>query len=160
MNMNQSISSKSKPQAFVVKPNEPTPLHLGGELVSILARAEQTGSVEIFLQAGAEGAGPPPHTHSWDEAYFVLEGVLEVLTGDRAQTLSKGDLVFIPAGALHCFKMMAPGTRFLSLNSRAGASTFFKDIDREVGSAMDIPKIVDLARRHEVFIAPPPGAAE
>ena len=33
MNMNQAIGSMSKPQAFVVKPNEPTPLHMVGELV-------------------------------------------------------------------------------------------------------------------------------
>jgi quercetin dioxygenase-like cupin family protein len=159
MTKNQSIDSTSKPQAFVVKPNEPTPLHMVGELVSVLASAEQTGSVEVFLQSGSEGAGPPPHSHAWDEAYFVLEGLLEVLTGDRVQMLSKGDFVFIPSGTEHCFKMKAPGTRFLSVNSRAGASTFFRDIDREVGSAMDIPKIVDVARRHDVFIAPPPGAA-
>lgn len=157
MSMNQSIVSASKPRAFVVKPDEPMPLHMVGELVSILASAEQTGSVEIFLQSGSEGAGPPPHAHAWDEAYFVLEGQLEVLTDDRVQTLSKGDFVFIPGGTAHCFKMKTPGTRFLSVNSRAGASPFFKDIDREVGSAMDIPKIVDVARRHDVVIAPPPA---
>ena len=89
----------------------------------------------------------------------MLEGLLEVLTGDRVQMLSKGDFVFVPGGTAHCFQMKAPGTRFLSVNSRAGASTFFKAIDREVGSAMDIPKIVDVARRHDVFLAPPPGAA-
>ena len=43
MTQNESIGSTSKPQAFVVKPNEPTPLHMVGELVSILASAEQTG---------------------------------------------------------------------------------------------------------------------
>ena len=159
MSTNQSIGSTSKPQAFVVKPSEPTPLHMVGELVSILASAEQTGSVEVFLQSGSEGVGPPPHTHAWDEAYFVLEGLLEVLTDDRVETLSKGDFVFVPGGTTHCFQMKAPGTRFLSVNSSAGASTFFKAIDREVGSAMDIPKIVDVARRYDVFLAPPPGAA-
>lgn len=150
----------SKPQSFVVKPSEPTPLQMVGERVSILASAEQTGSVEVFLQSGSEGAGPPPHTHAWDEAYFVLDGQIEVLTGDRVQTLSKGDFVFIPGGTMHRFQMKAPGTRFLSVNSRGGASTFFKAIDREVGDAMDIPKIVDIARRHEVFVPPPPGAAQ
>jgi hypothetical protein len=89
----------------------------------------------------------------------VLEGLLEVLPGDRVQTLSKGDFVVIPGGTAQCFRMKAPGTRFLSVNSGAGASTFFKAIDREVGSAMDIPKILDVARKHDVFIAPPHGAA-
>jgi quercetin dioxygenase-like cupin family protein len=149
-----------KPQAFVVKPNEPTPLEIVGERVSVLASAEQTGSVEIFLQAGAEGAGPPPHTHAWDEAYFVLEGQIDVLMGDRMVSLSKGDFVFIPGGTAHNFQMKAPGTRFLSMNSRGGASRFFQELDREVGPSMDVPKIVAVAQRHEVFLAPPPGAAE
>ncbi len=150
----------SKPEAFVVKPSEPTPLQMVGERVSVLASAEQTGSVEIFLQAGAEGAGPPPHTHAWDEAYFVLDGQIDVLMGDRVQTLSKGDFVFIPGGTPHNFQMKTAGTRFLSMNSGGGASHFFRELDREVGATMDIPKIVAVAQRHEVFLAPPPGAAE
>jgi mannose-6-phosphate isomerase-like protein (cupin superfamily) len=150
----------NKSQAFVVKPNEPTPLRMVGERVQILASAERTGSVEVFLQAGNEGAGPPPHTHAWDEAYYVLEGRIDVLLGDRVVALSGGDFVFVPGGTPHNFQMKAPGTRFLSMNSRAGASSFFVDVDREVGEAMDIPKLVDVANRHEVFLAPPPGAAK
>jgi hypothetical protein len=33
-----------------------------------------TGSYEIFRQAGPEGAGPPPHSHPWEEAFYVIAG--------------------------------------------------------------------------------------
>ena len=31
------------------------------------------------------------------------------------------------------------------------------ELDREVGGTLDIPKLVEVARRHEVKIPPPPG---
>ena len=148
----------SKPQPFVVKPQDHKPLQAVGESIAVLASSESTGSVEVFLQSGAEGAGPPPHTHAWDEAYYVLEGQIDVLTGDRMQTLSAGEFVFIPGGTPHCFQMKGKKATFLSMNSRGGASRFFADVAREVGGSLDIPKIVSVAGRHEVFLAPPPGA--
>ena len=62
------------------------------------------------------------------QGVFVLEGLLEVLTGDRVQTLPRGDFVFVPGGTAHNFQMKAPGTRFLSVNSRAPSAT--KDMAR------------------------------
>lgn len=147
----------SKPQPFVVKPQEHQPLQVVGETITVLAGADRTGSVEVFLQSGPGGAGPPPHTHAWDEAYYVLEGQVDVLTGDRMQTLSAGEFVFIPGGTVHCFQLKSPKASFLSFNSRGGASRFFTDIDREVGGTLDISKVVGIAQRHEVAVAPPPG---
>jgi quercetin dioxygenase-like cupin family protein len=148
----------SKPQPFIVKPQDHAPLQVVGETISVLAGVEKTGSVEVFLQSGPEGAGPPPHTHAWDETYYVLDGQIDVLLGDRVHTVSQGELVFIPGGTPHNFQMKSKTAKFLSLNSRGGASRFFESVDREVGGAMNIPKIVEIAGRHEVFLAPPPGA--
>ena len=33
-----------------------------------------------------QDAGPPPHTHRWDEAYFVTEGDVEFRVGDQRFT--------------------------------------------------------------------------
>src|SRR4051794_11699805 len=122
----------SEPQPFVVKPQESTPLHVVGETISVLADAEKTGSVEIFLQQGAEGAGPPPHTHAWDEAYYVLEGEVDVLIGERRQTLCAGDFAFIPGGTLHNFQMKGKTAKFISVNSHGELSKFFEAIDHDI----------------------------
>jgi quercetin dioxygenase-like cupin family protein len=141
---------------FVVAPAQHHPLKVLGETISVLASAEATGSYEVFLQSGPEGVGPPPHTHPWDESYYVLAGKLEVLLGDRTVVLSPGELAFVPRGTPHCFRIMANDTKFLSFNSERGASKFFEELDHEVGGAVDLPKIVAVAQRHEVHFAMPP----
>jgi hypothetical protein len=46
---------------FVVSPQDRTQaLRVVGEHITVLASAAQTGSYEIFFQAGPEGSGPPP----------------------------------------------------------------------------------------------------
>jgi mannose-6-phosphate isomerase-like protein (cupin superfamily) len=48
---------------------------------------------------------PPPHLHPGQvEEYEVLEGELEVLVGDRWQTLREGDSASVPVGVNHTFK--------------------------------------------------------
>ena len=52
----------------------------------------------------------PPHIHhSSDEAFYVLDGQLEVLTGDERKTLETGQLAFISAGTVHTFANRGPG---------------------------------------------------
>jgi len=140
----------SKPEPFVVTPNDHQPLRVAGEAVSVLADAERTGSVELFLHEGPAGAGPPPHFHPWDESYYVLEGAIEVLSGDRTQTVKHGEFMFVPGGTAHMFRIKTARARFLSFNSRGGAAAFFRDIDRTVGDTIDIPKMIQVASRHAV----------
>jgi mannose-6-phosphate isomerase-like protein (cupin superfamily) len=145
----------TKPQPFLVKPKDHDPLRVAGETVAVLADAERTGTVELFLQDGPEGAGPPPHVHAWDEAYYVLEGAIDVLTGDCMQTVGQGEFMFVPGGTPHMFRVKTARARFLSFNSRSGASAFFRDIDHEVGDTLDLGRMVDIANRHGVQLALP-----
>ena len=61
------------PVPFIVTPDRaPRPLNVVGEKITVLASGAQTGGYEIFLQVGSEGSGPPPHSHPWDESFYVL----------------------------------------------------------------------------------------
>jgi quercetin dioxygenase-like cupin family protein len=150
-------ATMSKPEPFVVTPNDHFPLRVAGEHISVLADADRTGSIELFLQEGPEGAGPPPHVHAWDESYYVLEGAIEVLSGDHMQTVKQGEFMFVPGGTTHMFRIKTARARFLSFNSGGGAAAFFRDIDRTVGDTVDIPKMIQVASRHAVHaVARPP----
>jgi quercetin dioxygenase-like cupin family protein len=140
---------------FVEQAEAVAPLQVVGEQIRVLAPATRTGSYEIFLQSGSEGAGPPPHTHPWDEAYFVIEGRLEVLIGDGKVEASAGKLVYVPRGTTHAFRILEPSTKFLSINSQGGAADFFSDVDRETGGSLDLPKLLSAAHRHQIGIAAP-----
>ncbi len=57
-----------------------------------------------------EGADSGKHKHPGDEIIYVLEGVLEYqVEGQPARTLKAGDVLFIPAGAVHAAKNVGRG---------------------------------------------------
>jgi quercetin dioxygenase-like cupin family protein len=74
------------------------------------------GLYEYVLPPGAGGA--TPHLHrTFSESFHVLEGAVEVLTGEEWTTAHAGDLVYVPRSGVHGFRAPAPdvGARFLIL---------------------------------------------
>ena len=98
----------------------------------MLASGEATEGYEIFLQRGPEASGPPPHSHPWDESFFVVKGEIEFGIGAESKTASPGTLVHLPAGTEHWFRFGRGGGEMVSITSRLGASRMFTDVAREV----------------------------
>lgn len=145
------------PEPLVVTPNRAPPaLNVVGEQITVLASGTQTGSYEIFLQVGSEGSGPPPHSHPWDEAFYVLKGQI-VFGVDAAETMaSPGTLVHLPAGTTHWFRFGEGGGEMLSMTSREGASSLFTDLDHEIpADAPDLGKLMEVAKRHDLIVSVP-----
>ena len=126
-----------------------------GERVHVLARGDETGAGEAFIQEGPPGMGPPPHVHPWDEAYLMLEGEMDVLLGDRQLHLTPGMFVYVPANTVHNFRYTTPG-RFFSYTSAAGAAQFFRELDRDAPELPpDLPRVIAVAERNNVRLPPP-----
>jgi quercetin dioxygenase-like cupin family protein len=139
----------------IVLPGPPAEgLRVIGESVAVLADVERTGSYEIFLQSGPLGAGPPPHTHPWDEAYYVISGTVEVLIGERRIEAQPGTFVHVPAGTVHAYKNVSERASFLSIASKGGAARFFMELDREAPEfPPQLEKVVPIALRNQVMPA-------
>lgn len=137
-------------QAFVVAPADyQRPLNVVGEHITVLASGAATGSYEIFLQEGPEGSGPIPHSHPWDESFFVTRGDVDFGIGDIRRTAVAGTLVHLPAGTTHWFRFRAGGAAMISMTSRLGASRMFAEMDREIApDRPDVEKLVAIAVRH------------
>jgi quercetin dioxygenase-like cupin family protein len=135
---------------FVVAPEDYAPaLDIVGEHVTVLASGEATEGYEVFLQRGPEGSGPPPHTHPWDESFFVVEGRIDFGIGAESMTALPGTLVHLPAGTLHWFRFGRGGGKMVSMTSRLGASKLFTDIAREVAPVNpDLGKLTEVGARH------------
>lgn len=146
------------PNPLIVRADEVERLHIVGEELSILASGAQTGSYEIFHQGGPEGSGPPPHSHGWDEAFFVLGGELTVGLGDEPEvTCAPGTLIHVPANTMHWFRFGAGGGTMLSVTSRTGASDFFVEAAREIHpTEPDLGQLIGIATAHGLNI-PMPG---
>lgn len=138
----------SKP--FVVAPESyARTLDIVGEHVTVLASGAATGSYEVFLQRGPEGSGPPPHSHPWDESFFVVAGEIDFGFGADSRTAAPGTLVHLPAGTVHWFRFGRGGGEMLSITSRLGASAMFTDIAREVAPVNpDLAKLAEVGGRH------------
>lgn len=137
-------------KAFVVAPGDyKRPLNVVGEQVTVLASAEATGGYEIFLQQGPEGSGPIPHSHPWDESFYVVKGEVAFGIEKETRTALAGTLVHLPAGTTHWFRFGKGGAEMVSMTSRLGASKMFAEIDREIApDRPNVEKLVEIATRH------------
>ena len=137
---------------FVVNPsNLPRSLNVVGEKVTVLASGDQTGGYEVFLQDGPPDTGPPPHSHPWDETFYVIKGDVQFSIGGDAQRATPGTLVHLPAGTVHWFRCGDEGALMLSVTSRKGASEVFAALDREIlPGPPDVPKILEVIRANGV----------
>lgn len=140
---------------FVVTPQDYAPkLDIVGEHLTVLASGEETEGYEIFLQRGPEGSGPPPHSHPWDESFYVVKGEIEFGIGPDATTASPGTLVHLPAGTVHWFRFGKGGAEMISMTSRLGASRMFADMARELDPVNpDLAQLTEIGARHGLKVA-------
>lgn len=117
--------------------------------------ASQNGCYGIAHQRGAEGSGPPPHSHVWDEAFFVLTGEITFRCGDETYLCPPGTLVHAPRNTVHTFTYGSGGGSMLELTSRESKSAeMFSEVDAEIDSAnLDIPKVLEVLGRNGVTVA-------
>jgi quercetin dioxygenase-like cupin family protein len=145
------------PQPIIIEPSTaPRPLNVVGETITVLASGDQTGSYEVFDQVGVEGRGPPPHSHPWDEAFYVINGAIEIGVGDTRLVARPGSFVHVPAGEVHWFRFAEGGGEMLSLTSCAGAAAMFTAFDREISpDNPDFGRLAELANAHGAKLGAP-----
>jgi len=97
------------------------------------------------------GRMPPAHRHVGnDEAYFVLDGVVEFRVGDEVLEGSSGTFVLVPAGEVHTFGNTGlEPARLLILHAPA-LDRYFEELE-QLWAGVDPPARdaeLDLMRRH------------
>ncbi|MGT2429102.1 cupin domain-containing protein [Cupriavidus basilensis] len=145
-----------KPQPFVVTPSAyPRALDVVGEKITILASNAATQGYEIFLQQGDEGTGPPPHSHDWDESFYIVKGSVEISYGGNTLAATAGTLVHLPAGTIHSFHFGPGGGEMISVTGQTGHATrLFTAIDQEIPPGPpDVPKLIAIAEKCGVTVA-------
>ena len=115
-----------------------------------------TGGNYSLIECTTAGDGPPPHTHkAEEEAFYILEGEVNVTIGDRTIRGTAGSFVLIPRGTVHTFsKVGTEPAKMLVIISPAGFEQFFTEID----GVTDVEKIMTLAPKYNLAIMGPPGS--
>lgn len=139
-----------------------------GDLYEIKAAGGDThGAYTLIEVTGNPGLpGPPPHVHhNEDEAFYVLEGEVELTVEGAVSTAGPGSFVNLPRGTAHAFRNAGEkAVRLLALITPAGLENFFEEIGEQVTDLSSPPagppnveKILNTAPRYGVEILPPPG---
>jgi len=127
-----------------------------GDSYTYKAAKEETGGAYALIEGTVVGDGPPPHIHTTEEeAFYVLEGELNVLVGERTVTATAGAFVLVPRGTVHTFsKAGTASAKILIIISPAGFEKFFE----EIAGPPDLEKIMALAPKYHLeIVGPPPG---
>lgn len=140
-----------------------------GEHMVLKATGALTGNAFTVLEdLVAPGGEPPPHVHEReDEAYYLLEGAMDVTIGDQTFQATAGTFVFLPRRILHHWKVVGTGpVRFLVFFTPAGVEGFFLELSEPARAptpppptAPDVPKIVQTAGEYGIRLAEPPPIA-
>ncbi|HEX4903032.1 MAG TPA: cupin domain-containing protein [Acidimicrobiales bacterium] len=116
-------------------------------------------------------ADPPVHVHDdEDEAFYVLDGEVELEVGGDVVLATPGTYALAPSGTPHAFRVRTPTARMLVITSSAtggtngGAEAFFRaagtPAEAPVLPAPEAPdpvRLTRLAADHGIAILPPPA---
>ena len=141
---------------FVLQPDQHEPaLNVVGTEVTVLASNAATQSYGVTLQQGDEGTGPPPHSHDWDECFYVLNGRVQFFCEGRSHVCPAGTLVHVPGGTIHGFQYGPGGGQMIELTGQGALATeMFNAVDKEIPAGPpDIPKLLGVLSRNGVTVA-------
>jgi quercetin dioxygenase-like cupin family protein len=140
-------------EPFVVKPGDRSAaLSVVGTNVTVLVSAADSKSQQITLQSGDEGTGPPPHSHDWDESFYVTRGQVQFTCAGQTTLCDAGTFVHVPAGTIHAFAYGSGGGEMLEVTgAKSKAIEMFTALDREIPPGPpDVPKLVQVVADYGV----------
>lgn len=136
-----------------------------GSLVIVKATSRQTGNAFGLLEFLAPvGPGSPYHVHHGEEeVFYVLEGQLEFVSGERRISGGPGSYVFLPRDVPHGFRVTGSSpARFLILTTPGGFEEFVREVGEPAPSLVlpppsppDIERLVAIAAKYRIEILGP-----
>jgi len=133
--------------------------------MTVKAGGEETNGAFTLLEwAAPVGFGPPLHRHDReDEAFYLIDGAIEVSCGDQQWTVGPGGFVFLPRGIPHSFIVSAGPVRGLQITTPSGFERFIGELGIPAAgpglppsAPPDIPRLIEASKRNDMEILGPP----
>jgi len=135
---------------------------LVGYMEWILTPAETDGHYCMLETLIPPGAGVPPHQHVDQEAFYIVEGTLEVARlgsgGLEWFPVTAGDSVHVPGNEIHGFRNASTANARTLVTATAGLGAFFEEAGIPIApgalppagppSPADIERVLTIARKH------------
>jgi quercetin dioxygenase-like cupin family protein len=88
----------------------------GGYFKTLVSPEQSGGALAMMEMTLPQGAEPPLHSHDYeDEAFYILEGVMQFVIGEEVIDLCPGEGIFAPRKTPHLFKILSPEARFITV---------------------------------------------
>jgi len=118
---------------------------LGILITFLVPKSATNGKYAIWEETVPPLAGPPPHTHSDEEVFYVLEGEFEFMLNGALIPATAGSVIHIPSGDLHNYRNTGNQRgKLLTVCTPGLLEDYFHTVGQLVKSAADIPDL-DLA---------------
>ncbi|NYT78055.1 cupin domain-containing protein [Alcaligenaceae bacterium] len=143
------------PETFIIKPDDRRPaINVVGAKMNVLASYIDTQGIQVTVASGSEGVGPPPHSHDWDESFYVTAGEVLFSCGGKTTNCVTGTFVHIPADTIHAFSFGPDGGEVLEMTEkRSHAVEMFTALDREIAPGPpDVPKLIKVLSENGVNV--------
>ena len=152
-------------RAVVVRSGEGQTLRWGPSgRVRIVASARSTGGAFSIVESiEPAGSGAPLHVHHGEaEAFYILEGAVELTCGDEHVTARAGDFVHTPRDVPHKYRTVGEKpARLLLLFSRPGFEMFFAEggspVDEPPAGPPDLAAFKRLVEKYDMELLETPG---
>ena len=156
-----------KPQPYVLRKGEGEHAKLFGDLFTVLLSGDETeGQFGIITADSPAGDIIPTHSHNeTHETFYVLDGKVRLFYEDargtkHSELLNAGDFGFVPAGAVHAYRVEAAA---LILGAATGGfGRFFQHMgtvtdqptENQPPFIPDFPRMQAAAQQHAMRFLP------
>ncbi len=124
----------------------------------IRATSRETGGrLGVIEQISDVGVGSPYHVHhNEDEEFYVIEGQLRFVSGEKSWTAGPGTFAFLPRDVPHGFEVVGDGpARFLLFVTPGGFENFAAELMEPAPAPPDMAKIMPVTVRYGLEILGP-----
>jgi mannose-6-phosphate isomerase-like protein (cupin superfamily) len=115
-----------------------------------------SGDFSVFESSPPPGLpGPAPHVHrGYDEAWFIIEGMVEFLLDGQRERQGAGGFVFVPRGVAHSFANPGPAEARMLVIASGPAQAMVEEVGRlsEAGR-LSRDTIMEVYQRHDSALA-------
>lgn len=145
-------------EPLILPPGGGRSIDLGGFLMSVKATAADTDGQFTLLEATEPPHfGPPMHIHRHaSESFYVLEGEYLIFIDGVETRCPAGSFVFIPAGAVHGFRVGSVPSKKLNLYVPEAMVGYFDELAAAIAAgAADDDRLRDIAARYGMEVLGP-----
>lgn len=154
-------------ESVVVAPGHGQAIWQLGNRFTLKVAADQTQGAYSLLEQVCAGAPAPVHVHDHEEeAFYILEGSIQLYLGDAVTTAEAGSFCLVPRGTPHTFESTgASPARMLVIISPPGLERFFAEVEERFPEADGMPTpdvagpaLTEMAQRYGLrLVGPPPN---